>query len=83
MQGAKLGRPKGERPEACKLKGKEEMILQYIKEHKTKVYISKKLGVNRQTLREFLQDSSGNSTEMEKELQKELTTQAIINVMLN
>ena len=43
-----------ERPEACKLKGKEEMILQYIKEHKTKVYISKKLGVNRQTLREFL-----------------------------
>ena len=36
------------------LKGKEEMILQYIKEHKTKVYISKKLGVNRQTLREFL-----------------------------
>lgn len=30
------------------------MILQYIKEHKTKVYISKKLGVNRQTLREFL-----------------------------
>ena len=54
VQGAKLGRPKGERPEACKLKGKEEMILQYIKEHKTKVYISKKLGVNRQTLREFL-----------------------------
>ena len=45
VQGAKLGRPKGERPEACKLKGKEEMILQYI---------SKKLGVNRQTLREFL-----------------------------
>ena len=42
------------RPETCKLKGKEEMILQYIKEHKTKVYISKKLGVNRQTLREFL-----------------------------
>ncbi|MFS2362684.1 master DNA invertase Mpi family serine-type recombinase [Parabacteroides distasonis] len=54
VQGAKLGRPKGERLEACKLKGKEEMILQYIKEHKTKVYISKKLGVNRQTLREFL-----------------------------
>ena len=54
VQGAKLGRPKGERPETCKLKGKEEMILQYIKEHKTKVYISKKLGVNRQTLREFL-----------------------------
>ncbi|MDD2954120.1 MAG: master DNA invertase Mpi family serine-type recombinase [Parabacteroides sp.] len=54
MQGTKLGRPKGERPETYKLKGKEETILQYIKEHKTKVYISKKLGVSRQTLREFL-----------------------------
>ena len=40
VQGAKLGRPKGERPEACKLKGKEEMILQYIKEHKTMIFIS-------------------------------------------
>ena len=59
VQGAKLGCPKGERPETCKLKGKEEMILQYIKEHKTKVYISKKLGVNRQTLREFLKTHPG------------------------
>ena len=55
------------------------MILQYIKEHKTKVYISKKLGVNRQTFEGISQDSSGNSTEMEKNTEG-LTTQAIINV---
>ena len=53
-EGAKLGRPKGLKPSMCKLKGKEEAILQYIQEHKSKVYISKKLGVSRQTLRAFL-----------------------------
>lgn len=53
-EGIQLGRPQGERPNIRKLYGKEEMILRYIKEQKTKVYISKKLGVNRQTLREFL-----------------------------
>ncbi len=52
--GATLGRPKGERPEAYKLKGKEKLIMRYIEEHKTKLYISKKLGVSPQTLREFL-----------------------------
>lgn len=52
--GSQLGRPKGERPDDCKLKGKEKVILQYIKEHKTKVYIAQKLGVTRQTLRTFL-----------------------------
>lgn len=53
-EGTKLGRPKGGKADQYKLSGKEEMILKLLKEKKTKLYISKKLGVNRQTLRDFI-----------------------------
>lgn len=56
IEGTKLGRPCGGNAEQCKLYGKEELILKYIKQQKTKVYISKKLGVNRQTLRSFIKN---------------------------
>ncbi len=44
------GRQTKENEKSWCFKGWETLV----KEHKTKVYISKKLGVNRQTLREFL-----------------------------
>lgn len=56
-EGTKLGRPKGGKAELYKLSGKEEMILKFLKEKKTKLYISKKLGVNRQTLRDFMKNN--------------------------
>ncbi|SEF93984.1 master DNA invertase Mpi family serine-type recombinase [Parabacteroides chinchillae] len=55
-EGTKLGRPKGLSLDQCKLAGKEEIILKFLKEKKTKLYISKKLGVNRQTLRDFMKN---------------------------
>lgn len=54
MEGIKLGRPKGSKTTQSKLSGKEKMILKLLKEKRTKLYISKKLGVNRQTLRDFI-----------------------------
>lgn len=56
-EGTKLGRPKGGKAELYKLSGKEEVILKFLKEKKTKLYISKKLGVNRQTLRDFMKNN--------------------------
>lgn len=58
-EGTKLGRPKGGKAEQYKLSGKEEMITRLLKEKKTKLYISKKLGVHRQTLRDFLNNHPG------------------------
>lgn len=56
-EGTKLGRPKGGKAELYKLSGKEDEILKFLKERKTKLYISKKLGVNRQTLRDFMKNN--------------------------
>ena len=50
----KLGRPKGGKSEQYKLSGKENLIRKLLEEKKTRLYISKKLGVNRQTLRDFM-----------------------------
>lgn len=54
QEGTKLGRPKGGKPDQYKLSGKEATILKLLKEKKSKSYISRKLGVNRQTLRNFI-----------------------------
>lgn len=56
-EGVKLGRPIGKRERFIKLTGKKEKIFEYIKEGKTKIFISKKLGVSRQTLRDFLKSN--------------------------
>ena len=53
-EGSPLGRPPGERPEAQKLHGKEELIMQYIREGRSKKYICQQLDVSRQTFRRFL-----------------------------
>ena len=53
-EGTKLGRPKGGKSDQYKLSGKEGLIRKLLQEKKTKLYISKKLGVNRQTLRDFM-----------------------------
>ncbi|WP_102406075.1 master DNA invertase Mpi family serine-type recombinase [Parabacteroides bouchesdurhonensis] len=57
--GEKLGRPKGFSLEQCKLSGKEEVIRKLLQEKRTKQYISQKLGVNRQTLRNFMKNHLG------------------------
>ena len=44
-----LGRPKGKKSSYTKLSGKEDIILRYLKQGKTKIYISKKLKVHRNT----------------------------------
>lgn len=54
IEGTKLGRPKGGKALQYKLSGKEDLIRKLLKEKRTKIYISKKLGVNRQTLRDFM-----------------------------
>jgi len=53
-EGIILGRPKGRKSSYHKLTGKEDIIKKLLKEKRTKLYISKKLGVNRQTLRSFI-----------------------------
>lgn len=53
-EGTKLGRPKGGKSDQYKLSGKEEQIRKLLQEKKIRLYISKKLGVNRQTLRDFM-----------------------------
>ena len=53
-EGSQLGRPPGERPEIQKLHGKEELIMQYIREGRSKKYICQQLEVSRQTFRRFL-----------------------------
>lgn len=53
-----LGRPKGEKSSYTKLSGKEDIILRYLKQGKTKIYISKKLKVHRNTLSKFINDRS-------------------------
>ena len=53
-QRTKEGRPKGGKSEQYKLSGKENLIRKLLEEKKTRLYISKKLGVNRQTLRDFM-----------------------------
>lgn len=54
VEGTKLGRPKGGKALQYKLSGKEDQIRKLLKEKRSKIYISKKLGVNRQTLRDFM-----------------------------
>lgn len=51
-----LGRPKGKKSSYTKLSGKEDIILRYLKQGKTKIYISKKLKVHRNTLSKFIND---------------------------
>lgn len=53
-EGTKLGRPKGGKSIQYKLTGKEDQIRRLLNENRSKIYISKKLGVNRQTLRDFI-----------------------------
>ena len=53
-----LGRPKGKKSSYTKLSGKEDIILRYLKQGKTKIYISKKLKVHRNTLSKFINDRS-------------------------
>ncbi len=53
-----LGRPKGKKSSYTKLSGKEDIILRYLKQGKTKIYISKKLKVHRNTLSKFINDKS-------------------------
>ena len=54
MEGVILGRPKGSISSHYKLSGKEDYISKRLKEGKSKIYISKKLGVNRNTLSIFI-----------------------------
>lgn len=51
-----LGRPKGKKSSYTKLSGKEDIIIRYLKQGKTKIYISKKLKVHRNTLSKFIND---------------------------
>ncbi|MCD7937408.1 MAG: master DNA invertase Mpi family serine-type recombinase [Tannerellaceae bacterium] len=53
-EGVKLGRPPGRKSDTLKLTGKEDIIRRLLNEKQTRVYISKKLGVSRQTLRVFI-----------------------------
>jgi DNA invertase Pin-like site-specific DNA recombinase len=53
-EGIILGRPKGRKSSSNKLTGKEEIIEKLIKEKRTREYISKKLGVCRHTLYNFI-----------------------------
>lgn len=53
-EGVHIGRPKGAVSKIVKLSGKEEIIKKYQNKGKSQVYISKKLGVARGTLRRFL-----------------------------
>lgn len=53
-EGTKLGRPKGGKSLLYKLSGKEDLIRRFMKEKRSKIYMSRKLGVNRQTLRDFI-----------------------------
>ena len=54
-EGIQLGRPQGGRCRR-KLDGKEQIITQLLNERRTKLFISKVLGVHRQTLRMFIDD---------------------------
>ncbi|MDR1918865.1 MAG: master DNA invertase Mpi family serine-type recombinase [Tannerellaceae bacterium] len=53
-EGVILGRPKGRKSASNKLTGKEEMIEKLLDEKHSREYISKKLGVCRHTLYNFL-----------------------------
>ena len=53
-EGVHIGRPKGALSKKVKLSDKEEIIKSYQKKGKSQVYISKKLGVARGTLINFL-----------------------------
>lgn len=52
--GILLGRPKGGKAHLYKLSGKEEEIQQLLREKYSKLDISRRLGVSRQTLRDFM-----------------------------
>lgn len=56
-EGIKLGRPKGRFSSHYKLSGKEKTILKMLSEGKSKVYISKKMRVNRNTLSTFIKNN--------------------------
>ncbi|MDY3522000.1 master DNA invertase Mpi family serine-type recombinase [Riemerella anatipestifer] len=53
-EGVHIGRPKGSLSKKVKLSGKEEIIKKHLDKGKSKVYISKKLGVARGTLARFI-----------------------------
>lgn len=59
-EGVKLGRPIGKKSANKKLSGKEEIIRKLLSEKHTKMYISKKLGVSRQTLRVYMQQNAAS-----------------------
>ncbi|MFK8281542.1 master DNA invertase Mpi family serine-type recombinase [Capnocytophaga cynodegmi] len=62
-EGIHIGRPKGALSKKVKLSGKEEIIKNYQKNGKSQVYISKKLGVARGTLINFLKRKNLPSNE--------------------
>jgi len=56
-EGITLGRPKGKKSTYKKLVGKDELIKRLLLEKKSKIFISKKLGINRQTLRTYMRNN--------------------------
>lgn len=55
-EGIILGRPVGRKSSKTKLTGKEQIILSYFSEKKSKSWISKSLGVHRNTLEKFIKE---------------------------
>ena len=56
-EGIKLGRPKGSKSSYYKLSGKEDVIIKMLNKKISKVKIAKKLGVNRNTLYNFIKNN--------------------------
>lgn len=56
-EGVKLGRPEGSKSSHYKLSGKEDKIVKMLNKKITKVKIAKKLGVNRNTLSNFIRSN--------------------------
>ena len=56
-EGVKLGRPKGSKSSYYKLSGKEDTIIKMLNKKISKVKIAKKLGVNRNTLYNFIKNN--------------------------
>lgn len=56
-EGVKLGRPKGKKSSYYKLSGKEDKIIKMLNKKMSKVKIAKKLGINRNTLYNFIKNN--------------------------
>lgn len=65
-EGVVLGRPIGSKSSRVKLSGKEDVIVEMLRNGKSKMAIAKSLGVNRNTLSNFI------NTRMTSEMQAEL-----------